>query len=277
VLPHPPTHPYHTPVNIPPFPGHGVSTGFRAFFPTEARHDSPLQPMCPVLRANPCMLFGWWLSLWELPGIRGSWYCWSSYGVAIPFSSLNPSLNSSIGIPRLSPMVSCKYLHLSQSAAGRASQRTDMSGSCVQAQLGISNSVRFGACAWGGSQVGPVSGWLFLQSLLHFVPTFPLDRNNSGSKNLKTGGWPYASTGVMFLYWRWPGLGSLTFSFSPLLQRQIIQNHSSALCLPWVFIIMDTSIPRWLSVLSHYILLSPLTNLPCAYLFEWLLGSSSFF
>ena len=28
-----------------------------------------------------------------------------------------------------------------------------------------------------------------------FVPAFPLDRNNSGSKILKMGGWPHASSG----------------------------------------------------------------------------------
>jgi hypothetical protein len=39
-------------------------------------------------------------------------------------------------------MVGCQYPHLSQSAAGRVSQRTAMLVSCPQAQVGISNSVR---------------------------------------------------------------------------------------------------------------------------------------
>jgi hypothetical protein len=30
--------------------------------------------------------------------------------------------------------------------------------------------LEFGVCSWDGSQVGVVSGWLFLQSLLHFCP-----------------------------------------------------------------------------------------------------------
>lgn len=39
---------------------------------------------------------GWWLSLWELPEIWGSWDCWPSYWVTLPFSSFpfsfpNPS------------------------------------------------------------------------------------------------------------------------------------------------------------------------------------------
>jgi hypothetical protein len=38
--------------------------------------------------------------------------CCSSYGVAIPFSPLYPSPNSSIGVPVLSLMVGCEHLHL---------------------------------------------------------------------------------------------------------------------------------------------------------------------
>ena len=45
-------------------------------------------------------------------------------GVAILLSSFNPSPNSSIWGSDLSSMLSCRYLHLSQSAAGRASQWT---------------------------------------------------------------------------------------------------------------------------------------------------------
>ena len=60
----------------------------------------------------------------------------------MPFGSFSPSLNSYIGVPDHSPMISCKYLHLSHSAAGRTSQRTDMLGFFLQAQHGISNSVR---------------------------------------------------------------------------------------------------------------------------------------
>jgi hypothetical protein len=37
------------------------------------------------------------------------------WGHALPFSFFNPSPNSNIGVPDFSPMVGCKYLHLSQS------------------------------------------------------------------------------------------------------------------------------------------------------------------
>ena len=112
--------------------------------------------------------------------------------VIIPLSSFNPSF---IGDPHLSTMVSYKHLHLSQSAAGRASQEIVMLSSCLQAQHGISNSVRIWCLHVDVSQLEPVTGWPFLQILLHFRPVFSLDRNNSGSKKFKVGWWPHPSTG----------------------------------------------------------------------------------
>ena len=49
-----------------PFLGHQVSTGLGTSSPTKARQCSPLLHMCWGPRTSPCMLFGWWLSLWEL-------------------------------------------------------------------------------------------------------------------------------------------------------------------------------------------------------------------
>ena len=89
---------------------------------------------------SPCMFFGWWLSLWENTGFPYQWillvFLWGCH----PFSSFSPSPNSAIGVPYFSPMAGCKYLNLSQSADGRASQMTAIIGSCLQAQHGISNS-----------------------------------------------------------------------------------------------------------------------------------------
>ena len=63
------------------------------------------------------------------------------WGCKFHFSSFSPSLNSSFGVPGLSPMVGCEYLHLYLLGAGRASQRIAMPCSCKQAFLGISHSV----------------------------------------------------------------------------------------------------------------------------------------
>jgi hypothetical protein len=52
---------------------------------------------------------------------------WNNKNIVISFS---PFPFFSIGFLDLTSMVGCKYLHLSQSAAGRASQRAAMLGSC---------------------------------------------------------------------------------------------------------------------------------------------------
>ena len=116
---------------------HQIFVGLGASSPTEDRQGSPLLLMCWEPWTNLCMLFGWWLSLWELPGVQVSWHFWSSGGVAIPFSSVSPSPNSSTGVPDLS-LNGCT----SQSAARRASQRIAMRGSCLQVQYTVSHSVR---------------------------------------------------------------------------------------------------------------------------------------
>jgi hypothetical protein len=68
-------------------------------------------------QTSTCMLCGWWLSLWSEPS-RLVDIVVLPYGVAMLLISFNPSPNSSIGAPDLSPMLGCKYLQLSQSAAG---------------------------------------------------------------------------------------------------------------------------------------------------------------
>ena len=61
-------------------------SGLGSFSPTEAKKGSPLLHMCQGPQTRPCMciLFGWWLSLWELPGVQVSGHCCSSYVVAVP-------------------------------------------------------------------------------------------------------------------------------------------------------------------------------------------------
>ena len=47
----------------------------RQFSSTEGRQGSPLLHKCRVPWNSPCIFFGWWLSLWELPGVQVSWHC----------------------------------------------------------------------------------------------------------------------------------------------------------------------------------------------------------
>lgn len=54
------------------FLSHQISTGVGLFSPTETRQGNPLLHMSWGSGTNPCMLFGWWLSLLNLPGVQVS-------------------------------------------------------------------------------------------------------------------------------------------------------------------------------------------------------------
>jgi hypothetical protein len=139
----PPTHPHLTFSHSPSL-GHQVSTGLGPSFLTEARQGSPLVYMLGhkgYRRAYVCSLVAGLVS-----GSSHGFGLVDTVGLLMGLPSLqliHPSPNTSIGShPDLSPMVGCKYLHMPQSASGRASQRTTMLGSCLQAQHCNRNSVR---------------------------------------------------------------------------------------------------------------------------------------
>ena len=133
------THPYsvahqptysHFPVLAVPYTG--ASSLLRTKGPSSKR--CPTRPFSATYAAGAvgpyiCTL---WLVIYSLGTLGGlvDWYCCSSYGVAIPFSSSVPFPNSSIGDPMLSPMVVCEHLPLYLSGSGRAFQETAISGSC---------------------------------------------------------------------------------------------------------------------------------------------------
>ena len=60
------------------------------------------------------------------------------------------------------------------SGNGRASQEIALSGSCPQAFVDITLVSGFGDCIWDESPDGAVSGWPFLQSLLHTLSLYLL-------------------------------------------------------------------------------------------------------
>jgi hypothetical protein len=132
------------------------------------------------------------------------WYCCSSYGVANPFSSFSPFSNSSIGVPALSLMAGCEHPHLYWSVSSRAFQGTAIPGSCLQALLGISNSVwvwclQMGCIPWWGGL------WVAFPSVSAplFVPFFPLDRSNSGLIFLRLEGSFILQLGAVPKLWIW--------------------------------------------------------------------------
>ena len=105
----------------PPSLGSQVFRGLGLSSLTKTRPDSYLLYMCQGPWASSCMLPDLWLSAWEISGIQVSWDCWSSYGVSL-LNFFQPFPNPTTGIPDFSPLVVCKYLHLSQSAASRTSE-----------------------------------------------------------------------------------------------------------------------------------------------------------
>jgi hypothetical protein len=118
-----------------------------------------------VLGASDQLVYTFWLVAngWDLAGIQVAWHHWSSFGIATPFSSFNPSPNSFIGILTL---VQCLFVFVLD--GGRASQSIAMLGSYLQVQHSI--MLGFGTHPRDGSQVGLIIYWPFIQSLLHFCP-----------------------------------------------------------------------------------------------------------
>ena len=100
-------------------------------------------------------------------------------GLQYPLPPSVLPLTLSIGFPMLSPMVWCKYLYLSQSGVGRASQRTHAR---LLPHLGFSNRVRDLTSVYG---INPKLRWSlhgrYFSLCSSVVPAFPLDRNNPGT------------------------------------------------------------------------------------------------
>jgi hypothetical protein len=140
--------------------GHQVFTGPRASSPIDAQQGHPL--LCIWLEpwVPPCVLLGWWFRPWEL---------WLVDIVVHPIELQTPSPPSVLSLtppfrtPMISSMVGWQHPPLYMSGFSRPSQETAILGSSQHALLGIHNSV----CIWDGSPGRAVSGWPFLQSLLH--------------------------------------------------------------------------------------------------------------
>jgi hypothetical protein len=78
----------------------------------------------------------------EISGVQASRDCWSLYSVALLLTFFQLSPNSTTGVSSFCPLVGCKYLHLTLSAAGWVFQRAVMIGPLLWARHSLSNSVR---------------------------------------------------------------------------------------------------------------------------------------
>jgi hypothetical protein len=151
---------------------------------------NPLSYPIPPPPASMRVLFNWWSIPWELWGI------WLVDIVVPPMGLQTPSAPSVLSLPPpLGNLCSVQWLALSiclcicQALAEPPTRQLYQAP--VSKQFLASTIVSgFGNCIWDGSPGGAVSGWPFLQSLLHSLPPyflicvlcFPLE------------GWKYSST-----------------------------------------------------------------------------------
>lgn len=173
--------------------------------------------MCQGTWTSPCMLLGFWLSLWELWGDQVNWHSCFSYGVAIPFRSFNPSSNSSFWFPTsIQWLADSICICLCQWLVESHREQPCHTSMCIH-KMALVLVSGFGVHVWDRSQVGLINGWPLFQSLLHFfLPAFPLDRNNSWLKFLKMRVWPPASTGGIFFLIKVGSSGSISSLLSIL-------------------------------------------------------------
>jgi hypothetical protein len=70
-----------------------VSWGLGVSYLDAHKTSSPLLYVCWDPQISCCMLSVWWSSVGEIPGVQINWDCWSSYRVALLFSSVQPPLS----------------------------------------------------------------------------------------------------------------------------------------------------------------------------------------
>jgi hypothetical protein len=143
-------------------------------------------------------LYTLWLVVYSLGVLESlvGWYGSSFYGVAKFFSSFSPSPNSSIwGSPGSVKWLAANiYICIGQALA--ETPRRQLYQTPVSKQFLESAIVsRFGVCIWDGSPGGVVSGWPFLQSLLHSFPYISFRQEQFWVNIFEMGGLPHPSTG----------------------------------------------------------------------------------
>jgi hypothetical protein len=152
--------------------GHQAFTGPRASPPSNVQQGQPLLHMLMEPWVTPCVLFGWWLSLWEL------WGYWLVHTVVPPMRLQTPS--DPLVLSRASPMgTQCSAqwmdvsLHLCICQALAKPLRRQLYQALISKHLLTSTIVSgFGGCLWDGSPGRAVSGWLCFQSLAHTLSLY---------------------------------------------------------------------------------------------------------
>jgi hypothetical protein len=162
VFPHLPTHSTFLP-SYSPYTGHQAFTRPRASSPIGARQGHPLLHMQLEPWVPPCVLLGWWLSPWLVDIVFLPMRLQTPSAPSV--LSLTPPLGTPCSVQWLAESI---CLYICQALA--ESLRRKLYQAPVTMHFLVSIRVSwFGDCIWDGSSGGEVSGWLFLQSLLHTV------------------------------------------------------------------------------------------------------------
>jgi len=160
----PPSHP------LPPqHPGEMIlhrTKGFSSYWCQTI--PSPATYMVEATGPSMCAL---WLVVYSLGTLGGGlvrWYCCSSYGVTNPFSFFSPPLGSPCSVWWLAATT----LICISKAVAEPLRRHPYQAPVSKHFLASATVTEFGGCIWDGSPGGAVSGWPFLQSLLHSLSLY---------------------------------------------------------------------------------------------------------
>jgi hypothetical protein len=122
----------------------------------------------------PCVLFGWWFSPWEL------WGVWLVDIIVLPMGFQTPSAPSILSLtPPLGTPLSVQWLvvsiHLCICQTLAELLMRQLYQASVSKHILASTIVSgFGDCIWDRFPGVAVSGWPFLQSLLHALSPYLL-------------------------------------------------------------------------------------------------------
>ena len=165
VLPHPPTPSVFLPWHCPTL-GQWIPSGLRASRPSNVQNGHPLTYVASAMGRSMCIL---WLVV-QSPRAPEVWPVKTitpSMGLQIPSAPWVPSPSPSLKIPRSVQLLALRiYLCICQTLA-KPHRRQPYQASISKHLPASTIASKFGGCIWDGSPGGAVSGWPFLQTLLH--------------------------------------------------------------------------------------------------------------
>ena len=166
-----------TPSSLPwhsPTVGHWAFPGPRASPFVDVWKGHPLLHMQLEPWDSPCVLFGWWFTSWEIWGwgVLAGLYCLSSYGLKTPSAPSVLFLTTPLGIPCSVPWLAASIhlciCHVLAEVLGIQIYQIPVSKH-FSTPIIVS---AFSDCIWDRFLGRAVSGWPFLQSLIHTLSPY---------------------------------------------------------------------------------------------------------